>query len=159
MYCQKCGSSNADVARFCETCGSALALAEPQPPPVPPAQQHAGHLIPQPVGPYHDPHGVSAGHPPWPPPTHQDWRVRGGNQRERNYVRKDPAVAVLLSVVVPGLGQFYNGDSKKGVVMLGAFCVSALFAALLIGIPGVIGVWIWSVLDSHNVASGKARTW
>ena len=52
-----------------------------------------------------------------------------GFVRDRNFgvVEKDPAVAMALSVV-PGVGQFYNGESRKGLLfflvsVLNCFCL------------------------------------
>lgn len=66
---------------------------------------------------------------------------------------KTPWVAVLLSVLIPGVGQFYNGDMKKGGIMLGA--------AILLGWTVIVWlvVLVWSAIDAYNVASGKAPLW
>ncbi|HBN08204.1 MAG TPA: hypothetical protein DD435_06030 [Cyanobacteria bacterium UBA8530] len=48
---------------------------------------------------------------------------------------KDPAMSAGLSVLLPGLGHFYNGDMAKGCLLSGATClfafipVTALFVA------------------------------
>jgi len=72
---------------------------------------------------------------------------------------KNPTVATLLSFFIPGVGQFYNGDSKKGGLMLGGEILSWLLAAFVIGIFGMIGIRIWSMIDAYKVASGTAPTW
>lgn len=59
-----------------------------------------------------------------------------------------PGLAVFLSAIFPGAGQFYNGQIGKGFVML-VGCV-VLWIILL----GWV-VWIWSIVDAHKVA--KAR--
>ena len=68
---------------------------------------------------------------------------------------KTPWVAVLLSFLLVGVGQFYNGDSKKGAIML--------VAGLVLFIPtagvGYIGIMIWSMIDAYQVASGKSPLW
>ena len=67
-------------------------------------------------------------------------------------VGKNPTVATVLCCV-PGLGQFYNGDKKKGWLMLGVG---------VIGLPtGVItfGAVVWSAIDAYQVASGKKPLW
>ncbi len=35
--------------------------------------------------------------------------------------RKDPVFAAVLSAMLPGLGQFYNGDTRKGILVLLTF--------------------------------------
>lgn len=48
--------------------------------------------------------------------------------------RWEPAVAVLLSLIVPGLGQLYKGQAINGIVW---FCVVILGYAMLL-VPGLI---------------------
>lgn len=44
---------------------------------------------------------------------------------------RSPIMAMVLASVVPGLGQFYNGEMNKGVVILSSFLVFLIsFAAL-----------------------------
>ena len=40
-------------------------------------------------------------------------------QTQPMVLRKDPTTAFLFSLLVPGGGQFYNGESKKGLIQLG----------------------------------------
>ena len=66
-------------------------------------------------------------------------------------VGKTPVLACILSVLIVGLGQFYNGDTKKGAIMLGA--------AVLLGVVSAGIVWlalaVYSAYDAYQVASGK----
>jgi TM2 domain-containing membrane protein YozV len=41
-----------------------------------------------------------------------NWSIAQANEE-----KKDPAQAVLLSVLWPGIGQFYVGDPIKGTIM------------------------------------------
>ncbi|WP_220681691.1 hypothetical protein [Methanofollis formosanus] len=60
---------------------------------------------------------------------------------------KSAGLAALCSFLIPGLGQVYNGDLKRGfMVLLGA----AIGTALLI-IPGMI-VWIYGTYDAYKTA-------
>ncbi|MDX1931819.1 MAG: zinc-ribbon domain-containing protein [Capsulimonadales bacterium] len=49
----------------------------------------------------------------------------GGNRGKRN-----AGVAMLLSLIVPGFGQFYNGQIVKAFVLIGAFAISLLVLSL-----------------------------
>jgi TM2 domain-containing membrane protein YozV len=69
-------------------------------------------------------------------------------------VGKSPLAAVLLSFLIPGVGQFYCGEVKKGAIMLGIYLVSWLTTLIVIGFVGVIGVWIWSMFDAYSIAKG-----
>jgi len=68
-------------------------------------------------------------------------------------VGKDPRLAVLCSLLIPGGGQLYNGDIFKGVVMLAASLV------LLVTVIGPLLISAWSLVDAAQVASGRRRTW
>lgn len=75
---------------------------------------------------------------------------------DRQYaVGKNPTVALLLCLLVVGLGQFYNGDNKKGALML----VGAIVAAVAtLGLAWVVMV-IWSAIDAYKVAKGETPLW
>lgn len=68
---------------------------------------------------------------------------------------KSPIVPALLSLLIPGLGQFINGDNKKGLVMLGG---AVIFGVLTVGLLW-FGIAIWSVVDAYQVAEGKGKVW
>ena len=65
---------------------------------------------------------------------------------------KNPALALLASFFVPGLGSMVNGEVGKGVGILIGYLVSAMLSFFLIGIPGVIGFWIWGMVDGYQGA-------
>ena len=54
-------------------------------------------------------------------------------------LRKDPGVAAVLSLVIPGVGQFYNGDFLRGLFWL------IVTPGLWIGSGGLLG-WICHVI-------------
>jgi len=66
-----------------------------------------------------------------------------------------PGLATILSVFIPGLGQFFNGDMKKGAVML---VLAAILFAPTLGV-GWFAVVIWSAVDAYRVATGTAKRW
>ena len=68
---------------------------------------------------------------------------------------KDSNLAAIMSFIVPGLalGQFYNGDLLKGVVMfVGAVILS--FTVI-----GYLAIWVWSIVDAYRVAKGSQSLW
>jgi TM2 domain-containing membrane protein YozV len=144
MFCPSCGTSNDDSSRFCRSCGAAVAGSVPtvqQAPPPPPA-------------PYAPPP------PPQQQPYYQpDPRMRGmapaGYPNKQFATGKNPAVATIMSLIIVGLGQLYNGDVKKGAIMF----VCALVAGIItLGIAW-FGIAIWSAIDAYNVAAGKSPLW
>lgn len=75
---------------------------------------------------------------------------------------KSTGIAVLLSLVIPGLGQIYNGQIVKG---FGIFVsLPILFAFLLLLLVGganttallivilLITIYLYSMYDAHSVA-------
>lgn len=68
---------------------------------------------------------------------------------------KNPTTALVLSLLLSGLGQFYNGDIKKGAVMLVGGILGLVLTA---GILSVV-IWIWGMIDAYQVASQKTALW
>jgi TM2 domain-containing membrane protein YozV len=60
---------------------------------------------------------------------------------------KNPILAAILSFVIPGLGQVYNGQIVKGIVIFVAFIIGIF----LVVIPGVI-VWLYGIYDAYTTA-------
>jgi len=65
---------------------------------------------------------------------------------------KNPAVSVLLSVFIPGLGSMVNDNVGVGVAILVLNIIGWMLAIVLIGIPLAIGTWIWGLVDAHQSA-------
>ena len=62
---------------------------------------------------------------------------------------KNPGTAAVLSAVIPGIGQFYNGDFLRGIFWL------IVTPGLWIGSGGLLG-WICHVIASYT-AYRRAR--
>jgi TM2 domain-containing membrane protein YozV len=65
---------------------------------------------------------------------------------------KSPAVSVLLSVFIPGLGSMVNGNVGVGVTILILNIIGWILAILLIGVPLMISTWIWGMVDAYRSA-------
>jgi len=93
-----------------------------------------------------------------PPPAAHPGTIRGGNPGAVALTvptGKSPALAAVLSLIIVGVGQFYNGDSKKGALMLvGAIVLGAATGGLL-----WLGLAIWSAIDAYQVANGTGKMW
>ena len=70
---------------------------------------------------------------------------------------KSPALAVLLSFLLPGLGQIYNDEAQKGVYFIIAVVVSSLAIIIVIGLLTTPVIWIWSMVDAYKVADRKNK--
>ena len=140
------------------------APTQPQPPALPVwPQPGAASAQPQPPPGWHPQHPPA----PWPqsaaPPAHYAYPPGPP-------ARKEPAIAVLISFFIPGVGHLYAGDTNTGVLLL-AICFGILVMDLflfvtIIGIllfvltiPASLIVWIYAMVDSYAKATAYNRSW
>lgn len=77
---------------------------------------------------------------------------------EEPFPHRSPALAGLLSLIVPGAGQLYLGERTRG---LGFLVVTAVLAGLLtwLRIPalyiGLLPFWLWNAWDARQRAQGR----
>ncbi len=79
-----------------------------------------------------------------------------------NSEKKNEGLAAILSFLFIGLGQIYNGQIGKGIVMLVVGVVFAMMIIILIGIPLYLVLWVYGIYDAYNTAkqinAGQIRT-
>lgn len=68
---------------------------------------------------------------------------------------KSPAVSLLISFFLPGVGSMVNGDVGRGVFILIGYLVSCVLIVLLIGLVLVPAFWVWGLVDAYQ----GARRW
>lgn len=79
---------------------------------------------------------------------HAEGKPESGKLLVYETYKKSEAIALLLSFLLPGLGQFYLGKIGRGLL----FLFGTIGAAVLtFGIGGFI-VWIWNIIDAYNLA-------
>lgn len=69
--------------------------------------------------------------------------------------RTSPFIATILSLVCPGLGAAYNGQTVKALVYFGVFIglfQMALITGTALFVFGFIGMWLFSALDAWRTA-------
>ena len=104
--------------------------------------------------------GAASGAAAVPPIPPDPGTMRGPAQHAQAVDRprptgKNPVLAAILSAVIVGVGQFYNGDVKKGAIMLiGAVILGAATAGAL-----WLALAIWSAIDAYQVANGTGKMW
>ena len=130
----------------------------PPPPawPPPPGQGAPGHglhgqehyrILDQPAPQYRERYVSGQQAQEWTPlPLH------GQENYGMTVAPKNPALSVLLSVFIPGLGSMVNDNVGVGVAILVLNIIGWILAVVLIGIPVVIGTWIWGLVDAHKSA-------
>lgn len=73
--------------------------------------------------------------------------------------RKKPsegiAIAALLInvMVLPGLGSIIAGKTSTGVKQLVLFVVGIPLTLLLVGIPMMLGAWIWGIVTGVQIVN------
>ena len=78
--------------------------------------------------------------------------------------RKEPALSLLMSFFIPGLGSMVNGDVGAGVAFLLLYgfglvliiCLGLLVIGL-IGLPISLGAWAWSMYHAYHGAVSYNR--
>ena len=67
-----------------------------------------------------------------------------------------PFVATLLSLIVPGLGAAYNGQTSKAIVHFAIFASFFQMATVTDGMPfflwGIFGTWLFAAVDACRTA-------
>jgi TM2 domain-containing membrane protein YozV len=78
--------------------------------------------------------------------------------------QSNPFIALILSAIVPGLGQIYNREAKKGWVILGSCLILGLLIYWFDGLNKItialalLLLWASAIVDAYKVAatSGQA---
>jgi uncharacterized membrane protein YvbJ len=70
---------------------------------------------------------------------------------------KSTLVAVVLSVLLPGMGHMYLGLDNAGAILLIAYIVSLILVLFVIGLALALIVWIWALVDTINSANALNR--
>ena len=63
--------------------------------------------------------------------------------------RKNPGIAAVLSFLIVGLGQIYNGQILKGLVML---AVAIVCGITIVGLIVSFILWLYGVFDAYGTA-------
>lgn len=65
---------------------------------------------------------------------------------------RNPLLAAILSLILSGLGQIYNGQVLKGVIFIVAQLINAALTTVLIGWVLMPIVGLWATIDAYLVA-------
>ena len=66
---------------------------------------------------------------------------------------KNAGVAAVMSFVVMGLGQMYNGEIAKGLIFIVLYVISILAMFILIGFVTTPILWAYGIYDAHKTAN------
>lgn len=65
---------------------------------------------------------------------------------------KSPGLAAVLSFLICGLGQIYNGQILKGLIFLVAYIISWWMMWIFIGFITTPILWVWGIVDAYHKA-------
>ena len=65
---------------------------------------------------------------------------------------KSSGLAAVLSFLIIGLGQIYNGEIVKGFLLMFLALISILFWWAVIGFIFTLVLWVYSIYDAHKTA-------
>lgn len=66
--------------------------------------------------------------------------------------RINPVKSAVLSAIVPGIGQVYNNQFRKGITLFAIWLVGLLLILFFIGWFVVAIIWIYSIYDAYTCA-------
>ncbi|MBY8910711.1 hypothetical protein ACBR55_06365 [Salinicoccus roseus] len=66
--------------------------------------------------------------------------------------QKSSGVAAVLSALINGLGQIYNGQILKGVFIILLQVINGALTIILIGYVFLPIVWLYAVIDAYRSA-------
>lgn len=70
---------------------------------------------------------------------------------------RSPILAAVLSLIVAGLGQIYNGQITKGVVFIVLQIINGALTTVLIGWILMPIVGLWAMIDAYLVAKSNNK--
>lgn len=74
------------------------------------------------------------------------------NSKKKSNDSTDKILAIVGLIVNmffwAGLGTLIGGDIKTGIIQMILFAIAIPLSFILIGIPLLIGVWIWALVSS-----------
>jgi len=65
---------------------------------------------------------------------------------------KNPAVSLIVSFFIPGVGSMINGDVGTGVAILILWIIGIVTTIFFVGAFLVLGAWIWGMVDAYQGA-------
>jgi TM2 domain-containing membrane protein YozV len=146
IYCSACGTQNSPSSSFCANCGASMAKQQEKPA----KSMGAESRVEQP--------------PTYQQPPAYQQQPRNYQQQQPAYrqhpssmgrivARKDPTLAAVISLFLPGLGYAYFGQVGKGIGMFVLIIVTYfLFIGFIIHIYSIFNSY--SECKKYNYAMG-----
>ena len=65
---------------------------------------------------------------------------------------KNPGTAAVLSFLITGMGQIYNGQIVKGIVLVVLQLINLALMSILIGYFTFFVLWVYGIVDAYRQA-------
>ncbi len=78
--------------------------------------------------------------------------AKGKSKKSTTAGGKSPVLAALLSFLFSGLGQIYNGELTKGLILAVVYLISWLLSWFLIGCCTTPIIWLYGIYDAYHSA-------
>lgn len=90
---------------------------------------------------------------PRPRYDEEDYYEEPPRRRRRSQPLKSPGLAAVLSLFIPGVGQIYNGQLGKGLLILLLLVpLNIVLSFVVIGFVTGFITWIWGIFDAYKTA-------
>jgi TM2 domain-containing membrane protein YozV len=76
----------------------------------------------------------------------------GVRQKASPQTLKNPGIAAIASFLFVGLGQIYNGEFAKGLVLIIIQVINVMLLFVLIGFLTYPIVWVYGIYDAYKTA-------
>jgi TM2 domain-containing membrane protein YozV len=70
---------------------------------------------------------------------------------------RSPAISLIASFFIPGLGSMINNRVGIGIGILCLYAFGLILSFFLIGVPIALGAWIWGMVDGYQSAQAWNR--
>lgn len=75
-----------------------------------------------------------------------------GVRLKKAELEKNPGIALILSLIIPGFGQLYNNQIHKGFCFIVLFIISIILIIYIIGVFLGLIIWIYAIYDAYNTS-------
>jgi TM2 domain-containing membrane protein YozV len=72
---------------------------------------------------------------------------------------KNPGLAGVLSFFIVGLGQIYNGQIGKGIILIILYIISIALCWVIVGFILLPILWIYGIYDAYKTAKRINSEW
>jgi TM2 domain-containing membrane protein YozV len=87
----------------------------------------------------------------------QGYPMGMGQGQQMVVAPRSPAISLIASFFIPGLGSMINSRVGIGILILCLYVFGLILSFFLIGIPIALGAWIWGLVDGYQAAQAWNR--